>query len=79
MCHCVCGGVYGFNGRESYTDNTSQFADLDSELTEKSCAVLYELIQVTQQARWPLAKKTSVSPMWLVETLASDTAVVSLS
>ena len=55
-----------------------QFADLDSELTEKSCAVVYELIQVTQQSRWPLAKKTTVSPMWLVEEMSADSAIVSL-
>ena len=55
-----------------------QYADLDAELTEKSCAILYELVQVTQQARWPLAKKTVVSPTWLVEALAADSAIVSL-
>ena len=50
---------------------------MDGELTEKSCAVLYELVQVTQQARWPLAKKTTVSPAWLVDALSADTAIVS--
>jgi hypothetical protein len=54
-----------------------QYADLDGELTEKLCAILYELIQVTQQARWPLAKKTAVSPTWLADALAADTAMVS--
>ena len=36
------------------------------------------MIQVTQQARWPLAKKTNISLMWLVEELSIDVAMVSV-
>ena len=46
------------------------------ELTEKACAVVYELLQVTDQARWPLAKKTNVSTAWLVESLVEGDKTV---
>lgn len=39
------------------------------ELTEKVCAVMYELLGVVEQARWPQTQRTNVSVSWLVESL----------
>lgn len=46
------------------------------ELTEKACALVYELMLTADQARWPLAKKTNVSTSWFVKTLANSDKLV---
>ena len=48
----------------------------ERELTEKATGVLYELVQVSQQARWPLVRKSSVSTSWLVRALAENERMV---
>ncbi len=46
------------------------------EFTEKACGVLYELLAVTEQSRWPLASRTSVCTAWLVHALMTTSNMV---
>ena len=48
-------------------------------LIEKSCGVLYELVRLAQQARWPLAERSVVCVSWLAEKLVSLTNMKNFS
>lgn len=47
------------------------------EFSGKACGVLFELVGVVEQARWPVAKRTKVSIVWFVDSLFSNDVMVS--
>ena len=48
------------------------------EFAEKACGVMFELVEVVEQARWPLSKRSKVSISWLVDLLFKNDEIVSV-